>query len=170
MSKQTKPGNETFTFTYEFNAPKKLVFGAFSDADALNEWWGPVETTNSVISLDFKPGGVFHYKMESSHGTNYGRFLFKTINPYDLLEFTNAFADEKANIIKAPFPIPIPLEIFYSLSFTEHKSKTTITLTGTPLNATKEEIDGFLSINSSMKQGFGATFDQLSAYLEKDKS
>ncbi len=100
-----------------------MVFNAFSNAEALNEWWGPVETNNSVISLDFRPGGIFHFKMESDGHVSYGRFLFKTIQPYDLLEFTNAFADEKANIVQAPFDINIPLEIFYSMRFTEHAAK-----------------------------------------------
>lgn len=161
------PSKEVFHFQYEFNAPKKLVFNAFSNEAALNEWWGPVETNNSVIALDFRPGGIFHFKMEAGSHVSYGRFLFKTIQPHDLLEFTNAFADEKANMVKAPFDISIPQEIFYSLRFTEHAGRTTISMTGTPVNAGVEEIKGFLSINSSMEKGFGATFNELSKYLSK---
>ncbi len=170
MSTYSIVDKQVFHFQYEFNAPKKLVFNAFSNADALNEWWGPVETNNSVITLDFRPGGIFHFKMESGDHVSYGRFLFKTIQPYDLLEFTNAFADEKANIVKAPFDISIPMEIFYSLRFTEHAGKTTISMTGTPVNASAEEIAGFLSINSGMEKGFGATFNELSKYLSKKRS
>src|SRR5882757_4349660 len=155
-----------FHLVHEFDAPKKLVFNAFSDAEALNEWWGPAESHNSVIKLDFRPGGIFHYKMEFSGMTSYGRFLFGKIDPYDLLEFTNSFADEHANIVKAPFDIQLPLEIFYRLAFTENNGKTTITLTGQPVNASPGEVEGFLSIGSSMQQGFGATFDKLSAYLD----
>lgn len=163
----TPPTNEkaTFRLVHEFDAPRKLVFNAFSTAEALNEWWGPVESRNSVISLDFRPGGIFHFKMEFNGMTSYGRFLFGKIDPYDLLEFTNAFSDEHANIVKAPFDIQIPMEIFYRLAFTENKGKTTITLTGHPVNASPEEVEGFLSINTGMQQGFGATFDKLSAFL-----
>jgi uncharacterized protein YndB with AHSA1/START domain len=155
---------------YEFNAPKELVFNAFGDAEALNEWWGPVETRNSVITLDFKPGGIFHYKMESNGKINYGRFLFGRIIPHDLLEFTNSFADEHARIVKAPFDIALPLEIFYRLTFTERNGKTTITLTGQSVNASPEQSDAFRSINADVQKGFGATFDQLSAYLAKSTS
>jgi uncharacterized protein YndB with AHSA1/START domain len=161
---------EVFQFQYEFNAPKKMVFKAFADAEALNKWWGPVETSNSVITLDFRPGGIFHFKMEAGGHISYGRFIFKTIQPYDLLEFTNSFADENANLVKAPFDISIPLEIFYSLHFTEHAGKTTISMTGIPVNASAEEITGFLAINSSMEKGFGATFNELSKYLSKNIS
>jgi uncharacterized protein YndB with AHSA1/START domain len=158
-----------FTFVQEFNAPKKVVFNAFGNAEALNEWWGPVETQNSVIKLDFRPGGIFHFKMASDGGVSYGRFLFREVKPYDLLEFTNAFADENANVVKAPFGIPLPLEILYRLVFTENKGKTTITMTGQPVDATPEEVETFRSIEPDMQRGFGATFDKLITYLDKQK-
>jgi hypothetical protein len=43
-------------------------------------------------------------------------------------------------------------------------------MTGQPVNANKEEVEGFNSINAGMNQGFGATFNQLSIYLEKTQS
>jgi uncharacterized protein YndB with AHSA1/START domain len=170
MNKKQSNEKGVFTIAHEFNAPKELVFNAFANAEALNEWWGPVETKNSVIHLDFKTGGIFHYKMESKGRTNYGRFLFAKIEPHDYLEFTNSFSDEHANVIKAPFDILLPLEIFYRLSFTESKGKTTINMTGQATHATEEEQKGFISINTSMQQGFGATFNQLAAYLGKLQS
>jgi uncharacterized protein YndB with AHSA1/START domain len=160
----------TFHFTREFNAPRKRVFNAFSNAEALNAWWGPIETKNSVIKLDFRPGGIFHYKMESQGKITYGRFLFGEIQPFDLLEFTNAFADENAKVVRAPFDILIPLEIFYRLKFTEHNGKTTITMTGQAVNASPEELEGFRSIELGMQRGFGATFNKLSSYLEIQNS
>ena len=156
---------EEFIIEHEFNAPKKLVFNAFADADALGEWWGPVECVNTVLKLDFRPGGIFHYKMEQNGKASYGRFVFGDIQPYDLLEFTNAFSDEHANVVKAPFDIQLPLEIFYRLHFTEKNGKTTIRLTGQPVRASQEEQAVFQSINTSMREGFGATFKLLQRYL-----
>lgn len=156
-----------FTITHIFDSPKKLVFNAFSNEDALAEWWGPVECKNTVLKLDFRTGGIFHYKMEKDGVINYGRFTFGRIEPYDLLEFTNAFSDEHANIIRAPFDIQLPVQIFYQFRFAEKKGKTIITMTGLPVKATREEEEAFRSINTSMEQGFGATFKQLSLYLEK---
>lgn len=167
MSTQIIAEKDKLRLSYEFNAPKELVFNAFSTAEALNEWWGPVETKNSAISLDFRPGGVFHFKMDFNGHASYGRFLFRTIEPYDLLEFTNAFADEQANPIPAPFDVKLPVEILYSIVFEEKNGKTKLTLTGTPYNASDEEVDGFVSINASMHEGFGGTFDKLRVYLAK---
>lgn len=163
----TQPNNTDFVISYEFNAPKELVFNAFSKAEALNEWWGPEQTKNSVVSLDFRPGGIFHFKMESANATNYGRFTFGSIQPYDLLEFTNSFADEHANVVPAPFDISIPDRIFYRIIFSETNGKTTITMTGQPVDATPQQEAGFHSINASMQEGFGASFKQLSTYLAK---
>lgn len=157
--------NTAFNFSYTFNAPQRLVFEAFGNAEALNAWWGPAETQNTVISLDFKTGGIFHFKMEGGGHTSYGRFIFGAIQPYDLLEFTNAFADEHANVIPAPFDITIPKEIFYRLHFSEQDGKTTITMTGQPVKASAAEEAGFRDINDSMQEGFGKTFDKLAAYL-----
>ena len=167
MKQQPTQGSVVFTLRQEFDAPRELVFNAFANAAALNEWWGPVESRNSVISLDFRPGGIFHYKMESDRGTSYGRFLFRVIQPHDLLEFTNAFADERARVVNAPFDISLPREILYRLTFTEKAGKTTIHLTGKPVQASPEEAAGFLAIGEGMQEGFGATFGQLSKYLAK---
>ena len=163
---QTNSGT-AFQLSYEFNAPRKLVFNAFANAEALNEWWGPVNSRNSVIHLDFKPGGIFHFKMEAEGNTTYGRFLFRAIEPYDLLEFTNSFSDEHAHIVKAPFDMEFPLEILYRLRFTEDNGKTTIHLHGEPVEANAEETETFRAIDSDMQQGFKSTFDQLSVYLAK---
>ena len=159
-----------FKFSRGFNAPQERVFNAFGNAEALNAWWGPIETKNSVVTLDFRPGGIFHYRMESQEKITYGRFLFNKIQPFELLEFTNAFADENAKVVRAPFDIIIPLEIFYRLQFTEHNGKTMIEMTGQPVNASPEESEGFLSINLGMERGFGATFNKLFSYLEKQNS
>lgn len=159
--------NTPFKLSYEFNAPKELVFNAFSNAEALNEWWGPAISRNTVIKLDFKPGGIFHFKMDYPNMTAYGRFLFRTIQPHDLLEFTNAFADEQANVVKPPFDMAFPKEIFYRLVFVEQNNKTTIHLTGEPVNPGKGEMEGFYSIHQSMQEGFAGTFYQLSKYLTK---
>lgn len=167
MKSENRTNSQLLTIVREFDASQKDVFNAFSDADALNEWWGPVETRNSVISLDFKPGGIFHYKMDYEGNVNYGRFVFGQISLYDLLEFTNAFSDEYANAVRAPFDIPLPLEIFYRLRFSEDNGRTTIIMTAQPVNGTPEEEEAFGSINESMQQGFAGTYNKLETYLNK---
>jgi uncharacterized glyoxalase superfamily protein PhnB/uncharacterized protein YndB with AHSA1/START domain len=170
MQKENRANsNKRFSFIREFDAPKKDVFNAFSNAEALNAWWGPVECKNSVVSLDFRPGGIFHFQMDFNGHLSYGRFLFKEIRPYDLLEFSNAFADEKANVVKAPFDMEFPKEIFYRIELTERNGKTTLNLTGTPMDANAAEEESFQAIEADMQQGFGSTFDKLGVYMKTQK-
>ncbi len=154
-----------FVIERVFDAPRDRVFGAFASADALNAWWGPVECNNSVVSLDFRPGGIFHFSMEFEGHVNYGRFLYTRIEPDSLLEFSNAFADENGNVIKAPFEVPLPDEILYTFVFEELEGKTKMTMTGRPLKGTEEEAQGFVSITEDMQRGFGSSFDKLVSYL-----
>lgn len=166
MNQHIKSGRP-FRISYTFDAPREDVFAAFSTAEALAEWWGPAEMKNTVISLDFRPGGTFHFKMEGEGFVSYGRFLFRNIVPNELLEFNNAFADEHANVVPAPFDENFPREIFYSLLFTEANDKTAIFLSGEPVKADDAGHTAFAQLDSSMEQGFGATFKKLSEYLNK---
>ena len=108
---------------------------------------------------------LFHYKMEGHGQTNYARILFTEIEPFSVLAFKLAFVDEEMNIIPAPFPIKFPLEVLYNFKFSESEGKTTMTMTGTPVNATPEQLEGFAGLHESMQQGFGASFGQLAIYL-----
>jgi uncharacterized protein YndB with AHSA1/START domain len=166
MSDPKKKRAGELILTYDFQAPKELVFNAFCSVEALKEWWGPVETINTVISHDFRTGGIFHYKMETGGHTNYARLVYGQIQPYDLLEFTISFTDENANVIPAPFNFPLPDEIFYTVRFTESGGKTSISLTGEAINATDAAYNSFKSIRPDMQRGFGANFDVLARYLQ----
>lgn len=155
-----------FVITREFDAPKDLVFKAFASAEAMAEWWGPAGAETSVLHFDFRPGGLFHYKSETGGQEMYGRFIYGDIRESDLIEFTSAFSNEKAEVITCPFLPTWPLEIFNSFSFIESKGKTTITIIGYPINPTDEEYKFYLNFQPNVQKGMQSTFDQLQRYLE----
>ena len=160
---------ENFVIVRTFKAPKEVVFRAFSEAEALAQWWGPVGMPIQVVAFDFKPKGIFHFKMEGNGEVMWAIFVYGNIICPDLIEFTNSFSDENGRICRAPFHPAWPLEIYNELTFTEDNSITTLTLKGYPVNATDEEAALYYSFAENMKQGFGATFDQLENYLSKQK-
>jgi len=151
------------------NAPRKLVFKAFTEASSLAEWWGPKGTELEVLQLDIRPGGLFHYSFQYPNGDMmWGRFAYHEIKSPDLIVFVSSFADEKGNIIRAPFPgLIFPLEVMNRWTFVEQDGKTTITLHAAPYNATEEELNCFINMKASMNSGFNGTFDQLDQYLAK---
>ena len=154
----------------EFKAPKTLVFDAFTSPEAFSQWWGPAGSQLTVESFDFKPGGRTHYKMDGNGHVMWGLFQYKNIQRAHLLEFINSFADAEGNIITSPFPMDFPLEILNKITLEENKGITTLTIQGHPINATAAQEDTYFSIMDSMHQGFGGTFDQLEAYLEKSQA
>ena len=153
-----------------FNAPKRVVFDAFSSAEAMAEWWGPVGMAISVKTLDFKPGGIFHYYLAANEQTLWGLFKYVTITPSDLIEFISSFSYEGGNICTSPFPMDFPLEIFNQITFTENNGRTTLTLQGHPINATAAQEETYKAIKANMEQGFGGTFDQLEKYLQSQSA
>lgn len=167
MENQSKKAE--LVITREFNAPKEIVFNAFADAEALAEWWGPPGVPITVVKFDFRPNGVFHYKTDMQGQIVFGRFVYRQIQKYDVIEFISSFSDENCGITRALFSDKFPLEIFNHLEFTEQGNKTTIKLSGHPVNATEEEMQFFSQISAGIQQGFAGTFNQLENYLSKLK-
>lgn len=165
-------GTQTeFVITRVFDAPRELVWKAWSEAESLAQWWGPKGAKIRVVKLDFKPGGMFHYAMQFKPGHDmWGRFIYREIAAPERLVFVNSFSDANGGITRAPHPQlggKWPLEVLNTLTLTEQGGKTTLTLRGGPINATEEERRMFVSMFDSMRQGFGGTFDQLDQYLAK---
>ena len=161
-----KEQNEQLLIVREINAPRKLVFEAFTEEKHMKHWWGPKGMQLEVHKFDCRPGGVFHYSMKNNDFTMWGLFKYIEIVSPEKVVFTNGFSDPAGNIAPAPFfDGKWPLEIMNVWTFEEKNGKTILTLKGGPHNATKEELALFISNIPSMDQGFGGTFDQLDAYL-----
>ena len=54
-----------------FDAPRDLVWRAFTDPDHLKQWWGPNGFTNTFYVFDLKPGGAWRFTMHGPDGKNY---------------------------------------------------------------------------------------------------
>lgn len=53
------------------NAPRELVFSAFTDLEHLAHWWGPDGFTTTTRSFEFRPGGVWRFVMHGPDGRDY---------------------------------------------------------------------------------------------------
>ncbi len=52
-----------------FNAPRDLVFKAWTDPELVAKWWGPKSFTNPVCEFDARPGGKIRIDMRAPNGT-----------------------------------------------------------------------------------------------------
>jgi len=57
--------------TRVFDAPRELVFEAWTDPAHLANWWGPAGFTNTFHEYDPRPGGRWRFVMHGPDGRNY---------------------------------------------------------------------------------------------------
>jgi uncharacterized protein YndB with AHSA1/START domain len=170
-SRGAAPAERQFVIEREFDAPRELVWKAWTEADHLAQWWGPRGCKIDVLKFELRPGGIFHYSMRFSAGKPmYGRFVYREIAAPERLVFVNAFSDPDGGLTRAPFPQLEgiwPLEVLNHLTLLEEGGRTSLTLRGHPINATPTEVAAYVSMFDSMRQGFGGTFDALAEHLAK---
>lgn len=66
--------------TRVFDAPRELVFRAWTDAEQVVKWWGPNGFTTTSQEFDLRPGGAWRLVMHGPNGTDYpGEFRFVEI-------------------------------------------------------------------------------------------
>lgn len=54
-----------------FDAPRALVWEAFTDPEQVVQWWGPDGFTNTLYEMDVRPGGTWRHTMHGPDGTDY---------------------------------------------------------------------------------------------------
>jgi uncharacterized protein YndB with AHSA1/START domain len=157
-----------FLITRVFDAPRDLVWKAFTEADRLGQWWGPKGFKMLTCKVDLRPGGMFHYGMQAPDGREmWGRWVFREIVAPERLTMVISFSDKDAGVTRHPFAPVWPAEMLGTSTFTDQGGKTLITTRTIAFNATEAERQAFEAGFDGMKQGFAGTFDQLDAYLAK---
>ena len=54
-----------------FNAPRDVVFRAWSDPNHIAKWWGPKGFTNAFEEFDMRPGGMWRFVMHGPNGADF---------------------------------------------------------------------------------------------------
>ncbi|MBM2817350.1 MAG: activator of Hsp90 ATPase 1 family protein [Ignavibacteria bacterium] len=162
----TKHEQAEFVITRVFDAPRKVVFKAWTDLEILKHWWGPKGFTWIEGKMNLLPGGMFHYGLLSPEGNEmWGKFVFRDIIQDERLTYVGSFSDKDCNTLRHPASATWPLSVLTILNFTEHEGKTILILHGIPVNANAEEINTFIAGHHGMQQGMKGTLDQLDEYL-----
>jgi uncharacterized protein YndB with AHSA1/START domain len=69
------------------NAPREIVFDAFTDVRHLSRWWGPEGFTTSTRAFEFRVGGEWDFVMHGPDGTDYQEWIsFTEIAPPERIE------------------------------------------------------------------------------------
>jgi len=140
----TKPGERELVITRVFDAPRALVFKAWTDPKHLAQWWGPKGFTNPVCEVDARVGGAWRIVMRSPDGVEYpGGGVYREIVEPERLVFTNIATDTEGNPL---------LDGLTTVTFAEHGGKTKLTL--------QTRAVGLVSFAAQMLEGMEAGWTQ----------
>ena len=144
-----------------FDAPRKMVWKAWTEPERMKRWWGPKNFTAPVIKIDFRIGGKYLYCMRSPEGQDFwSTGVYREIVEPERIVYTDSFSDEKGT------PVPPsyygisgdwPAEFLVILTFEEHEGKTKMTLKHAAILAGE--------MSDMARAGWNESFDKLAESL-----
>jgi uncharacterized protein YndB with AHSA1/START domain len=146
-----------------FDAPRGLVFKAWTEPERLKRWWGPRGYTVPYCEIDLREGGVFLFCMRSPEGRDsWGKGVFREIVAPERLVLAMSFADVEGNVVPATYyglSPDWPLERLTTVTFEELAGATRVVVRdeGIPPGP-----DG-----DGTRQGWTEMLDGLAEYLAK---
>jgi uncharacterized protein YndB with AHSA1/START domain len=148
--KVTMPTDREIVMTRVFDAPRRLVFEAWTNPKHVPQWMlGPVGWTMPVCEIDLRVGGAWHFVWRGSDGSEMAmRGVYREITPPERLVSTESWG--------GPFP-----ETVNTLTLVEKDGKTTATLT--ILYPSKEAREA--ALQTGMKDGVAMSYDRLAEHL-----
>jgi uncharacterized protein YndB with AHSA1/START domain len=139
--------------TRVFNAPRELVFDAWTDPEQVVQWWGPRGFTTTIHAMDVRPGGVWRFIMHGPDGTDYdNKVVFLEVAKPERLVYNHGPGDES----DSP-------QFHVTVNFQEDGGKTRLTLR--LLFASTSERDR--AVEFGALEGGNQTLERLGEYLAK---
>ncbi len=159
-----------------FNAPREMVWKAWTTPEMVKKWWGPEGFYAPSIKINLKVGGKYIYGMHGPKGSDWDRDMYsagiyKEIVPMEKLVATDYFSDEAGNKIdpkKYGMAPDVPTEMNVIVRFEDagppggEASKTKLTIEY-PRPDSEEQFQAMLK--SGMKEGWNSSLDKLAESL-----
>jgi len=145
----TLPTDEQILITREFDAPKHLVYKAWTTPELVRRWWSGERGEMTIAEIDLRVGGTWRYVMVADGDLEVGfHGEFREIVPNERIVSTEVFEG---------MPGVPGGEALNTLTLTEADGRTTLSVLVE--HKTKEERDGH--INSGMEGGMQESMDRL---------
>jgi uncharacterized protein YndB with AHSA1/START domain len=155
MNTQEKFGEGTVEIVRVFDAPRALVWQAWTDPKMLAQWFGPRGFSSRVPELDVRVGGSLRIVMHGPDGNDYPmKGTFSEVIAPERLVFSNIAIDNEGKHL---------LEGLTTVTFAEQGGKTTMTLHTHAVGRfpiAKQMLAG-------MEAGWTQSIDKLEELLEK---
>jgi uncharacterized protein YndB with AHSA1/START domain len=152
LSTGPAPADRVLVITRVLDAPRSLVFKAWTDREHLARWYGPKGFTLTSCKIDLRPGGSYRYCMRSPEGTDHWlQGVYREIVEPEKLVCTYAWADANGNATRP--------ETVLALTFAEQDGKTALTL--------HQSVFESVTACDMHRQGWTSSLDCLADYLAK---
>ena len=146
------PGTHDIVVTRSFDAPRDLVFKAFTDPEAVAQWWGQRASETTVDELEARPGGRWRFVQRYDNGGEDGfHGVFHDAVAPERIVYTFEYEGMPGHVL---------LE---TLTFEEQDGKTH--MTDSSVFQSVADRDGMLQ--SGMESGAAESMDRLEEYLAK---
>jgi uncharacterized protein YndB with AHSA1/START domain len=146
-----EPGMHSILMTRDFDAPRELVFKAFTDPALVVRWWGLRASTTIVDKMDVRMGGIWRYVQRYENGSEEAfRGVYHQVSAPERLVYTFEYEGMPGHIL---------LE---TITLEERDGKTTVI--DSSVFQSVEDRDGMLQ--SGMETGANESWDQLEELLK----
>ena len=163
MTKNTANEIERMVVTRVFDAPRELVWKAWTEEKYVKQWWGPKGFTAPACQMDVRVGGKSLLCMKTPEGQEFWNAIeYHEIIPYEKIVSSMYFADSKGNKVE-PAEMGIEHEAIdgaYDVTLFEDlgNGKTRLTQIGNePMESAKE---------SGQLEGWNQILDKVAAVVE----
>jgi uncharacterized protein YndB with AHSA1/START domain len=119
----TLPTDEQILITREFDAPRHLVYEAWTTPELVKRWWSGHRGTMTIAEIDLRIGGMWRYVMVAQRGFEVAfHGEFREIVPNERIVTTEVYEDPDAE------PLPEADAPLNTITFTEVDGRTTLEL------------------------------------------
>lgn len=95
-----EPGKLEIVTTMTLNAPRDLVFRAYTDPALIPQWWGPRYLTTEIDKLDARPGGQWRFVQRDPEGNAYAfNGVFHTVSAPERIVQTFEFEGMPGHVL-----------------------------------------------------------------------
>jgi uncharacterized protein YndB with AHSA1/START domain len=157
----------TTVFTRLFDAPRELVWKAWTEPTMLCQWWGPKDFTCPEAVMDLRVGGEYKLVMRGSDGTEFPvKGVILEVVPSEKLVMTDVADDmpkawlEQAKAFGSGDGGRLP-QSFWSVTFEARGQQTLVRIT----TQFASEADRDAMIRMGMEEGWAESLDKLDAAL-----
>jgi len=148
-----KSADNEIVITRVFNAPRALVYRAWTNPVHLARWWGPRGFTNPRCEIDVRAGGVIRIDMRAPNGTVYPMAgIFLELKEPSQIVFTSGALDEKGVQL---------FEFLHTVDFSEKNGKTTLIIRSRVVKTTADAAKYIGGFEAGMSQSLDKLADDL---------